>query len=277
MSHFFVVPVSPEDKMFFKECIAIVKRRMLDLNPLKEDLPDIDCDRYYGLPSNTISIYSTRDPWLKHMPREAQPITIHPIASIWHKLGWQIYKYFDSVDLKWTTINPVCFAEVSTREPGPLCLWVGVMPGTLTHKDAMNAAIQCSNCLPFSRSLELRLHSRNQSSPSLLDHSSLTTLLGTTPGIPLLWSGMTQLLIYRFHLLPYLASKLLQRPSPTLEALVVFIFAKVEKTNRFFSLQPKYLTLKVARLCNIYGKLSVIKWFQQPLPKKFIFVFFSGI
>jgi hypothetical protein len=46
---------------------------------------------------------------------------------MWRKLGRQVYEYFDSIVLRWSSIDPVRFAEVGS----PLFLWVGVMPSTL--------------------------------------------------------------------------------------------------------------------------------------------------
>lgn len=80
------------------------------------------------------------------MPKEARPISIHPIAQVWRKLGRQIYEYFDAIGIKWTSIDPVRFAEVN-KDAGPLFIWVGVMPQTLSRKDAENAAIRCKHIL----------------------------------------------------------------------------------------------------------------------------------
>lgn len=130
-----------DDELFLEECINIARQRII--GPTLVDTKDLpDCNRYYGLPSNAICVYSTGDPWPKHTPREVRPITIHPIAPVWHKLGREIYKYYDSVKLMWMTLDLICFAKVSSKEVGPLYIWVGVMPGTLTSKDAEKATIR---------------------------------------------------------------------------------------------------------------------------------------
>ncbi|TFK74180.1 hypothetical protein BDN72DRAFT_760437 [Pluteus cervinus] len=51
-----------------------------------------------------------------------------------------------SAELKWTSIDPVRFAE-EEEEPGPLFLWVGVMPNTLSLEDARNPAVRCKEIL----------------------------------------------------------------------------------------------------------------------------------
>ncbi|TFY76251.1 hypothetical protein EWM64_g7761 [Hericium alpestre] len=83
-----------------------------------------------GLPSNPISIYYTRDPWPKPtepeaqlVPKETRPICKHPIAAVWRELGQRVYELFDSLEVKWTSIDPVRFAKVG-GEAGPLFLWV---------------------------------------------------------------------------------------------------------------------------------------------------------
>ncbi len=108
---------------------------------------------FYGLPSNPISIYHTGPAWplptgpqAQRIPKEARPVCVHEIAPVWRQLGEQIYKYFDSVDLKWTSIDPVRFAEAG-KEPGPLFLWVGVMPSSLSRDDAEVAAVRCKEIL----------------------------------------------------------------------------------------------------------------------------------
>ncbi|KAH9164039.1 hypothetical protein EDB89DRAFT_450675 [Lactarius sanguifluus] len=96
---------------------------------------------YFGLPSNPISVYHTGERLKRptgfetwRVPKELRPICDHPIADIWRELGQQIYQYLDSVNVKWTTIDPVRIAKVE-EEAGPLFLWVGVKPGSLSRED----------------------------------------------------------------------------------------------------------------------------------------------
>lgn len=172
--------MTPEDeKEFLSECIVIAERESarfplppstttlanLDLmgNPVDAILPDVPLGSdsaysdYYGFPSNPVSIYHTGDAWprptgpeAQRVPKEARPVCIHPIAPVWRKLGQRVYEYFDPVGLKWTSIDPVRFAEVG-KEAGPLFLWVGVMPGTLSRKNAKDAAVRCKQILAESQ------------------------------------------------------------------------------------------------------------------------------
>jgi len=108
---------------------------------------------FYGFPSNPLSIYHTGPAWplptgpdARGIPKEARPVCVHKIAPVWRQLGEKIYKYFDSVELKWTSIDPVRFAEAG-KEPGPLFLWVGVVPRTLSQDEAKAAAARCKEIL----------------------------------------------------------------------------------------------------------------------------------
>jgi hypothetical protein len=65
---------------------------------------------------------------------------------VWFTLGKQIYEFLDSKEVKWSTIDPVRFAEVG-KEAGPLHLWVGVVPKFLSFEDAKAAADGCKNIL----------------------------------------------------------------------------------------------------------------------------------
>ncbi|KAF8837533.1 hypothetical protein BDN67DRAFT_185210 [Paxillus ammoniavirescens] len=136
---------------------------------------------YCGFPSNPVSIYHTGIPWprptgpeAQRVPKEARPIFIHPIAPVWHKLGRQVYEYFDSVGLRWTSIDPVRFAEVG-KEAGPLFLWVGVMPRTLSRGDAEVVAVRCKQILAESRITGVEIAFRESvftrsAGPQLLNH-----------------------------------------------------------------------------------------------------------
>ena len=108
---------------------------------------------YHGLPSQPISVYHTGAPWKRptgpeaqRVPKEARPICDHPIADVWDKLGPQVFQYLDSVDVKWTTIDVTRFAEVG-KDAGPVFIWVGVKPGSLSRDNAEVAAVGCKKLL----------------------------------------------------------------------------------------------------------------------------------
>jgi len=136
---------------------------------------------YYGLPSNPISIFHTGTAWkaptgpqAQRIPKEARPVCNHAIALVWHQLGKEVYEHFDSIDLKWTSIDLVRFAEVGGL-PGPPFLWVGVMPKTLSRDDAEVAARRCKDILAESGIEDVEIAFRESifsrfTGPQLLDH-----------------------------------------------------------------------------------------------------------
>jgi hypothetical protein len=125
------------------------------------------CD-YYGFPSRPLSVYRTGDKWKRPtgleaytIPKEARPICKHPIADVWRELGQRVYEYLDSVNVMWTTIDPVRFVEAGRagrgKYPGPLFLWVGVKPGSLSREDAEVAAIGCKKFLEESEITDVEI------------------------------------------------------------------------------------------------------------------------
>ena len=136
----------------------------------------------FSPPSNPVSIYHTGDPWprpidpeAQRVPMEARPIFKHPIALVWRELGRQVYEYLDSIAVKWTTIDPVRFAEAGKKDGTPF-LWVGVMPGTLSRDDAEVAAVGCKDILAQSQTTDIEIAFRESiftrfaGGPRLIDY-----------------------------------------------------------------------------------------------------------
>lgn len=121
-------------------------------SPILNPYPGAFSD-FYGLPSNPISVYKTGDLWpvrqgpeAQRVLREARPICQHPIQDVWPMLGKRIYELLDSLGVQWSTIDPVRFAEEG-KEAGPLYLWVGVAPRSLSFEHARAAADGCKEIL----------------------------------------------------------------------------------------------------------------------------------
>jgi hypothetical protein len=94
---------------------------------------------YFGLPSQPTLVYRTGTPWKRptgleayRVRKETRPVFAHPIADIWDQLGPQVYTYLDSINVTWTSIDVVRFAELE-KDPGPPVLWIGVKPRTLSR------------------------------------------------------------------------------------------------------------------------------------------------
>ncbi|KAI1787627.1 hypothetical protein LXA43DRAFT_895905, partial [Ganoderma leucocontextum] len=78
--------------------------------------------------------------------KEARPVFDHRIATVWDDLGPKVPDYLDSVGVKWTSVDVVRFAKVG-EDPGPVVLWIGVKPQSLSREDARAAAVGCLGLL----------------------------------------------------------------------------------------------------------------------------------
>lgn len=179
------------DDAFFSSCLDIARERCTGslVSPTKtKDVPkDIllpypgALSDFYGLPSNPICVYRTGAEWpmpkgtqAQRVPREARPVCNHPIRAVWPTLGEQVYEFLDSLDVKWSTIDPVRFAEEGGN-PGLLHLWVGVDPGSLSLEDAKAAAIGCKQILAAAQFPDVEIAFRESvftqsTGPQLLNH-----------------------------------------------------------------------------------------------------------
>jgi len=103
---------------------------------------------FFGLPSGAPCIYKSGPAWperkgpqAQRYIREARPVYGHPIADSWLRIGMDIYKLLDSRSVKWTSIDPVAFANAGEKTPFcPLLMWIGVKHETLLFDDAVAAA-----------------------------------------------------------------------------------------------------------------------------------------
>ncbi|KIO20232.1 hypothetical protein M407DRAFT_30084 [Tulasnella calospora MUT 4182] len=136
---------------------------------------------FYGFPSFPLSIYKTGDAWpvptgieAYRVPREARPVGYHPIQEVWDSLGVTIYKYLDSQGIMWSSIDPVRFAEQGGIA-GPLHLWIGIEPKTLSFDLAVTAAHHCKEILTEHKFGDVEIAFRESTvtrsvGPRLLDH-----------------------------------------------------------------------------------------------------------
>jgi hypothetical protein len=110
---------------------------------------------FYGLPSNPPCVYKSGPAWRERtgpesyrITREARPVYDHPIADQWRAIGTSIYQFLVSQSVKWTSIDPVAFAEEGEVKPFcPLLMWIGVYPESLLYKTAVTAAEVIKNIL----------------------------------------------------------------------------------------------------------------------------------
>jgi len=116
---------------------------------------ELEANSYYaGLPSNPVLVYRTSTtPWEQPTGPEAyrelkelKPVFNHEIANVWNVLGPKVCDSLDFEQVTWTSIDVVRFAKVG-EAPGPVVLWIGVMPQSLSGEDAHTAAIRCLQLL----------------------------------------------------------------------------------------------------------------------------------
>jgi hypothetical protein len=111
---------------------------------------------YSGLPSSPKLIYRTgttpweipTGPWARSPLKELRPVYGHKLNTVWKDLGPKIHDCLDSVGILWTSIDVVRFIKVLEGEVvGPVVIWIGVAPETLSGEDAHIAAQGCLDLL----------------------------------------------------------------------------------------------------------------------------------
>ncbi|KAG2070520.1 hypothetical protein BDR04DRAFT_1100012 [Suillus decipiens] len=82
-----------------------------------------------------------KGPEAQRINREARPVYRHPIEPTWRSIGKRIYDKLDSIGVKWTSINPLAYADAGEAKPFcPLILSIGVKPHSLLYDAAVTAA-----------------------------------------------------------------------------------------------------------------------------------------
>ncbi|KAG6887900.1 hypothetical protein C0995_011723, partial [Termitomyces sp. Mi166 len=78
--------------------------------------------------------------------KELRPVFGHKINDVWKDLGPKVCQLLDSKELLWTSINVVRF-KVDRGPVGPVILWIGVVPSTVSSNDACTSANSCLGLL----------------------------------------------------------------------------------------------------------------------------------
>ncbi|KAK6343608.1 hypothetical protein TWF730_011199 [Orbilia blumenaviensis] len=99
-------------------------------------------------PSRAPCVFKSGPGWLVNegsyrILREARQIssTKYPLGSTWLSIGQSIYQRLDEMGIKWTSINPLAYANQG--EAKPFCsflLYITVTPDSLLYSDAVVAA-----------------------------------------------------------------------------------------------------------------------------------------
>ncbi len=231
-------------KQFFGHCWGYYARQRILYPPLHWDFTNQDPSPYrsafrdfYGLPSNPKSIYKTGDEWPRPMghaqqrvPREARPICNHPIQDVWPTLGKQVYEFLDSLDVKWTTIDTVRFALKEGGEAGPLHLWIGVEPKTLSFEGAQVAAVGCKSILANFPDIEIAFRESvyiSSVGPQLLNHVNTQDPLSDI----------------RSPFTPALSIQIASRDSPHLEGSGALYFRESSESEEVLLLTARHVVL----------------------------------
>jgi len=196
---------------------------------------------FYGLPTNPVSVYKTGDAWpvrkgpeAQRVPREARPVCNHPILDVWPKLGKQVYTFLDSLDVKWSTIDPVRFAEEG-GEAGPLYLWVGVVPRSLSFEGAKAAADGCKKILTDAHFPDVEIAFRE----SVFTRSTGPRLLNHVPSVD-------PTADIRIPFTPALGVQIAPKDTPYFEGTGALYLRESSQSDRVFLLTARHVALPPA-------------------------------
>lgn len=106
-----------------------------------------------------------------------------PIRDGWCTPGVAVYNFLDSLEVRWTTIDPVCFAEQGGKA-GLLYLWIGVVPRSLSFEDAKAVADGCKEILANAQFHDVEIAFRESiftqsAGPQLLNYLPFSLLNST--------------------------------------------------------------------------------------------------
>lgn len=119
---------------------------VIDAERLSAFYPNATFD-FYGVPSTALCVYKSGSAWpvrtgpeSQRIIREARGVHGHPMQPVWLELGERLYKLLDEMGVRWTSIDPLAFAEAGKKSFSPLLLWIGVVPKSLQYELANTAA-----------------------------------------------------------------------------------------------------------------------------------------
>jgi hypothetical protein len=102
---------------------------------------------FYGTPSGALCVYKNGDAWpvrtgpeSQRIIREARGVYGHPMQATWRELGERVHTLLDDKEVRWTSIDPLAFAEAGKTTFSPLLIWIGVEPKSLAYELANTAA-----------------------------------------------------------------------------------------------------------------------------------------
>ncbi|RPB01611.1 hypothetical protein L873DRAFT_1803394 [Choiromyces venosus 120613-1] len=109
---------------------------------LSDKYPNAYSDFYgSGTPCSGPDWRVRKGPEAQCIEREARPVYRHAIGPTWLSIGKRIYHDLESIGVKWTSINPLAYADAGEAKPFcSLILSIGVKPHALLYDAAVAAA-----------------------------------------------------------------------------------------------------------------------------------------
>ena len=182
-------PISPSTLQAFSDQSFADDSRDTHSSLLPHSVTKQEATSYYaGLPSSPILVYrSSTTPWKRPTGPEAylerkelKPVFNQKLVNIWHVLGPKVCDCLDSKQVMWTSVDIVRFAKVG-EAPGPIVLWIGVMPQSLSSEDAHTAAIGCLQCLELFQLTDVEVEFRESIFTRSVGPKLLKSISSTNP------------------------------------------------------------------------------------------------
>jgi len=198
---------------------------------------------YSGLCSSPRLVYCTSAetrPWTEPTGPEAyrqltelRPVFGHVLNTIWTTVGPKVCQLLDSHKVIWTSIDVVCFIKVGEGEAiGPVVLWIGVAPESLSCEDAHTSAKGCLDLLKDSNVTDVKVEFRksiytSMAGPSLLEPAS----------------GLDLDVDVRGLLMPALGLSIATKATPHVEGMGTIYFAEGGDSKRVMLLTARHVVL----------------------------------
>jgi hypothetical protein len=104
---------------------------------------------YVGLPSRQKLVCHTGDTlweepcglWGYTVTKELKPVFDHKIIIVWKTVADEVVQHLDSLKVRWTSIDSVRLANIEEETIGPVMLWIGVFPSSISSEDAYTAVL----------------------------------------------------------------------------------------------------------------------------------------
>lgn len=196
---------------------------------------------YAGLPSRPKLVYrSGAVPWKRPMGPEAytvrkelKPVFDHKIVAVWKVAGPKIIACLDEARVLWTSVDVVRFAIVNEREStGPVILWIGVTPASLSGEDAHAVALSCLDVLKTYNITDVDVEFRE----SVYRRSAGPSLLGAD-------SILSRIAPFRVPVSPLVGLSIAAGVTPHTEGTGGIYFSEGGDSDKVFLLTARHVVL----------------------------------